>query len=187
MDGQKGGTSDRKYKLIPIVLSIMVLIVSGITLYLNYPAPNLEIGMFPIKGTVFSNSIIVTWSNSSGQMVANVTYDNSTAYTEYNFTYQVYNSGKGVARNVNVSLSGEPSDTFKVLSTNVYVDEPLNSNLLDTVKNEYQIGLLGAGKSYTFLFSVSVPAGKAEQGKFVLRVESDNAGTQSQDILFKQS
>jgi hypothetical protein len=191
-------SSDRKYKVIPVVLSSIILAVSIINLYLNYPNPNLEVGMFPIRGTVYSNTVTVTVNpaNASGQSgqslgtahVGNETdtgNETNTGYSIYNFTYQVYNSGKGAAHDVKVSLVGNPAEAFSLLSTSVFVEEPLQSNLLDTVKNEYEIGLLGAGKSYTFLFSVKLLSDKAVGGKLVLTVTSSNAGTRTQEIEFR--
>lgn len=175
----------RIYRLAPIVISLIVLIVSSINLYLNLPIPNLEVGMFPVKATVYSPTIRVNWTtNSANQTVLNSTVVKA-GYTEYNFTYQVYNSGKGIAHNVNVSLTGEPFEDFEVISTSVFVGEPLRSNLLDVVHSQYQIGLLGAGKSYTFLFLVQVRADNFTQGGFILKVTSDNAGTFEQEIVFR--
>jgi hypothetical protein len=176
--------NDKRYKVVPILISLVILLISFINLYLSYPVPNLEVGMFPEKGIVWSNSVIASpTTDPSGQPYYIITYDNSTACSIFNFTFQVYNTGKGIARNVNVSIVGEPADTYTVISTYVFVSEPLESNLLDVVSNRYKIGLLGSGKSYSFLFVVRVAA-ESKSGKFVIKVESENAGTQIHNIVF---
>jgi hypothetical protein len=186
MDNQKQDNNDRKYKLAPIILALIVIAIGSVNLYVNLPIPNLEVGMFPEKGIIYSNTVKVTAINSSAnQMVFNITAGNG-AHSDYNFTFQVYNSGKGIARNIEVSLTGEPTETFKVISTYVFVGEPLNSNLLDVVDNDYQIGLLGSGKSYCFLFSVQLAqTDDSTQGEFILKVTSENAGTFTEIIAFQ--
>jgi hypothetical protein len=159
-----------------IVISIIVLFVSCINLALNYPSPHLEVGAFPQKSDSWSNTIGMVPINGTNPTRYNVTNDMSTQHEDYNFTYQVYNSGKAMAKNVNVSITGEPSE-FKVNSTYVYAGAPLASNLLDVVKDKYDIGILGAGQSYTFKFLVQVsePSGN---GNFTITVDSENAGKQ---------
>jgi hypothetical protein len=177
----------RKYKLIPILISLIILLIACINLYLTLPTPNLEVGMFPEKSVLYSNTVVVNWTtNESNQTVFSSYVDNSTRHGEYNFTFQIFNSGKGVARNVNVSIRGEPSDAYQVNATYIFVGEPLKSNLLDIVHDHYNIGLLGEGKSYTFLFSLRTYTEIAEEGKFVLKVQSDNAGTQLHYIVFEK-
>jgi hypothetical protein len=157
-----------------VIIALVVLIVSSINLAINYPSPHLEVGAFPQKSDSWSNTIRMVPINGTNPTKYNITNDMSTQHEDYNFTYQVYNSGKAMAKNVNVSITGEPSE-FKVNSTYVYAGAPLASNLLDVVKDKYDIGILGAGQSYAFKFLVQVwePSGN---GNFTITVDSDNAG-----------
>jgi len=179
---KQNSNRDRKYKIVTILLSIIVIGIGCVNLFLNYPTPRLEIGMFPYEATVYSNVILDRVDDLSSGILPD---EPIIGYSVYNFTYQIYNSGKGTAYGVNVSIKGEPLETYKVMSTCVFVDEPLESNLLKIVHDEYRIGLLGSGKSYVFLFLVQVPANG--QGKFVLTVSSENAGTQSRIITFSEN
>jgi len=151
-----------------LIIALVVLIVSCINLAINYPLPHLEVGAFPQKGDAWSNTVILEPINGSNPPRFIVKYDNNTQHEDYNFTYQVYNSGKAMAKNVNVSITGEP-DAYKVNSIYVYVGAPLNSNLLDVAKNNYDIGILGTGQSYTFKFLVTIsePSGN---GNFTITV-----------------
>jgi hypothetical protein len=144
--------------------------------------------MFPRKESWLSNSVIFTpiKNDSTGRNYFNVTYDYSTQCSLYNFTFQIYNTGRGVARNVNIRIRGEPESNYTVNSTQVFVGEPLKSNLLDVGSQDYSIGLLGSGKSYSFMFIVRVQGG-SEAGKFVVKVTSDNAGTHTYNLLFEKS
>lgn len=145
--------------------------------------------MFPYNYLMYSNIVtvgVIGQSNETSPQVSNEsiggTGEGGGSYNVYNFTFQVYNSGKGSAHDVDVMLKGEPIEEFRVISTYVFVDEPLQSNLLDTVQDEYRIGLLGMGKSYFFLFVTEVPAN--EQGRFVLTVTSENAETRTYQLVF---
>jgi hypothetical protein len=178
--------SDKNYKLVTVVLSIIVITLASINICLNLPIPSVEVGMFPSDQTAYSNAVIVRvlengQSNENIPQVSNET--SGEPYSVFNFSFQVYNSGKGSAYNVDVMAKEEPSENIRVISTYVFVGEPLESNLLDTVQDEYRIGLLGAGKSYVFLFVVEVLA--SYQGKFVLTVKSDNSATKTYELIFK--
>jgi hypothetical protein len=172
---------DGKYKKISIALSIIVILLSAINVYLNVqynnPTPKLEIAMYDQKTawiTEISQEDMIPLSN--GTLFANMSAAKSS--TLMNFSCQVYNSGKSAAYGVNVSIAGEPTESSKIISTYVFVGEPLKSNLLDIVGDKYVIGLLPAGKSYVFLFCVQFLKDEAE-GKFILTVESENANAVS--------
>jgi len=184
MSSQEQNSIDSKYKKIPIILSIIIIGLTCFNIMLNYPTPRLEVGEFPYDSylAVASKGVIVSDQSNGTIQTANVTNEEFQSYYMYNLTYQVYNSGKGSAYNVDINLKGEPTESHKVISTLVFVGEPIISNLLDTTINNYRIGLLGAGKSYTFLFSLKILTSKFEEGKFILTVSSENAGTIIKEI-----
>jgi len=180
--------NDRNLKIIPIVLSLVVIALSCFNIYINYPIPRLDVGIFPYNAAESVTVSSYGFISSSNVTTPKEIVPQETTYTAnanrhvlfYTLPYEVFNSGKGTAYNVRVTLTGEPSELFKVISTNVYVGEPLQSNLLKTTRNGYVMGLLGSGKGYVFEFNVEVHTneqGNFVSGKFVLTVSSDNAGT----------
>jgi hypothetical protein len=87
-----------------------------------------------------------------------------------NITFQVINSGRGPAHNARMTLRGEPAETLKIISGRVYVGEPVDSNLLGTIKDAYELGFIGIGKIYTFSFVLEASA----TGKYVFAVTADD-------------
>jgi hypothetical protein len=181
-------TSNRKYdkyKIATIILTLIVISLSCLNVYLNTPYPKLEVGGFPSDSyLLFSNTVTVHVENPNDTSPSNWTSPlESGPYNLFNVTYQVYNCGKGSAYNVDVKGIMEPSNSCKVIATYVYVGEPLPSNLLKVVSDEYKIGLLGSGKSYVFKFEVRL-SNFNSTSKFILKITSDNAGTILREISY---
>jgi hypothetical protein len=167
----------RWYKRLPVILSLIAIAISGTILVWNIPMPYLEVGTFPYKidhlsvhvgniGSIETRNDSLPDTSLPSQNVSTPKLSTATV----NVTFQVMNSGKAPAHNVRITLRGEPAEGLKVVFGYVYVGEPLQSNLLDTIKDEYEIGLIGIGKSYTFTFVLEM----STRGKYVLTVTSDD-------------
>lgn len=176
--------SNMIYILIPIIISLIILSIGIINLYLNL-TPNLEVGTFPVKAVSVSNTLVINIENLN-QTTFDPDEGTRLQHADYNFTYQVYNSGGGVARDVSIKIEGIPSDKIEIHKTFVYVGEPLEVNLLDVIQDEYNIGLLGSDKSYTFKFMTSVTHQEDVDETFIIHVNSSNAGNHIQQIVFEK-
>lgn len=171
---------NENHKIVTVVLSLVIIVLGIANIWLNIQfnrqSPNLEVGRFPF-GTAhvweFTREDVIEINETVHRV-------NMSAVEEYvvsNFTFMIYNSGKGSAYGVNAKLVGEPADICKVISASVYVGEPIQSNFLRTVDNEYRIGLLGAVKAYTITFYVEYRWEIEETQRFTLTVTSENART----------
>lgn len=176
---------DKIIKSIAFVVPLIILSIAIVNLHLAL-SPNLEVGTFPVERIVISNTLIIDLEGVDlNQTVFGPEDGIYQTHTNYNFTYQVYNSGGGVARDVSIKSRGSPSENIKIQKTYVYVGEPLDSNLLDVVEDEYDIGLLGSDKSYTFKFIVSIIFEESVDELVIIDVDSSNAGNHMRHILFK--
>ena len=174
------------YKIATIVLSIIVICLSFTNIYLNMPSPRLEVGGYPSEPYfMVSNSVTVVVVNPNETFSPATTQPpiNSAPYDILNITYQVLNSGKGSAHNVDVKARVEPSNSCSLLATYVYVGNPLPSNLLRVAGDEYNIGILGSGTSYVFTFKVK-DGNLNGTMRFFLEVTSDDAGSITREIAY---
>ena len=171
---------NENHRIVTVALSL-VIIVLGITnivlnIHFNRQNPNLEVGRFPF-GTACVWEFTVEDVIQINETVHRVNMSDVEEYVVANFSFMIYNSGKGSAYGVNAKFVGEPADICKVISASVYVGEPIQSNFLRTVDNEYRIGLLGASKAYTITFYVEYRWEIEETQRFTLTVTSENART----------
>ncbi len=171
-----------------MTLQVATVVFAILTFLSNQPTPRLDVGSFPLRRAEYhypaSGYVVYPTKEDSvsiNETVYQVNVSATKAYVVANFTFLIHNSGRGPAYDVNVRLDGDPPSMFSVVSSSIFVGEPLKSNLLDTAGREYYIGLLGAGKSYTIIYSVRcqlyTEQGGRVQGRLFLTVTSENAGT----------
>ena len=179
---ENNSNRDRNYKKLTIFLTIVIISLSVYSIWLTYqfndPSPKLEIATYDYETawmSVLSVEDMVIMEN--GTAIPNMNEIQS--YNLTNFTCQVYNSGKGAAYGVKVTLDTNPPEEFSLISTYVFVGTPIESNFLGVSQNEYLIGLLPPKESYVFFYSVKYPQNTAEKGTIILTVDSDNANVVS--------
>jgi hypothetical protein len=178
------------WKAAPIVLALISIFL---VIYFNYPSPRIQIDFFQTGGSV-TKSIggygMIVYNNESQvinySVPANITQLNGKDYYYYNWTFQAINSGKSAATGVNFTVTGEPSDRCRVLSTTVYVDEPIASNTLAVVQDHYFLGIMEIGKRYILDTRVVVENPNGFE-KFFIDVSSSNSPTARQTVLLERS
>jgi hypothetical protein len=184
----------KKHKqVIGILITLIPIVMSGTILYWTMPMVNLEVGTFPTKiqyllwQLTISMSGTIVHTNESGQtdrQTPNPTLtpleQPTNALTfDTNLTFQVINSGKATAHDVSFTLIPNPSQELKILSGSVYAGLPLQSNFLGNIRNQYNVGLMGAGTSFSFFFNIqAIPNLLAvANGTFTFLVHSDEMST----------
>jgi hypothetical protein len=177
-----------------IIISVIGILIASVALIINYASftnnnapPKIEIGQYQSEPYLMvSNSVTVTVTaenQTTTTTTINKVVNGTQGYNLYNITYEVRNTGKQTAHNIIVTGWAEPSSNCSIISTYVYVGNPLPSNLLRTVDKSYSISLLGAGESYVFRFEMK-DNNLLGQSIFHIDVTSDDAGSQSKQFVF---
>jgi len=176
---------DRKDRL--QILSIILVVIFGVAqLYLNWPSPKLEVGVYETSGIKWiwefefpENFTIPFQFNMSGAI----------SYTEVNMTFIIYNSGKGPANGITVKLSGEQKNVCEIISGYIFAGQPVQANFLTNIKSsntEYRWGLLGASELFSIIYYIKVYRDINEDHELNLEVTSENTGTIIQSIIIKE-
>jgi len=147
--------------MITIALAITRLVQHW---YYNQPLPNLEVEWY---------DYVPGWI-SEGRFV-NGNYVIEHSYGIANLTLMVYNSGKGTARNVTLSMLGEPPDLCQVIKADVFLGEPLQSNFYKSVGNEHRIRFFETGETVSIVFHLKYELNVERLQTFILNVASENA------------
>jgi hypothetical protein len=167
-----------------IVAVIISLISVGMIYYFNQRNPDMKLGIFPLN----SGGIVIPTYGQIEPSFPNETAIESNAtieegYKFANITFQVANTGKGTANDVDVIVKGNPANECIVVEMNVYVGEPTKSNFLSIRKDEYFVGMLLPERFYVLDCFLKWPIASSHEESFVLSVTSSNAGTNEYTIL----
>jgi len=167
-----------------IILQILSIILISANLYLNWPYPKLEVGLYETTGIRWTWEFIITPQMRQAPENLTINMSQAISYAEANMSFIIYNSGKGSAHGVRVKLSG--LNVCEIISGYVFSGEPVQANFLTKMKSpysEYYRGLLGAGEAFSVIFCIKIYA----DDELTLEVTSENAGKITKPITIHGS